>query len=389
MFLPHIDFRFRLLGGVIIMKKSFWVPFLALAGSLIFSITALAGEVNSAEQKIVDAISGTYEYDGAQYRVTDAYIAKVANYLSRDDVNMTDSEARGYIRQFNENIAVGISSGYMVKVEESGGSEEPDTETEDAIDEGDNDKDNELDTDKDKNTGNGDSSNGSNSENKESGNSGIEEDKVTSTSSTENNSTDGNTGTGSSSIAGDNTGADNGITAGDLGILTPDGNALSGFFSQAESGTETGVIEDNTIGSTTDGEIEYTVFPIDKTAMYVWDIDTLDVHAEAYKDSDVIGTLNKGDAVTITGAATTGWAQIDYNGETGYVSAVYLRTQGYMSTLEESEITNNEADSKDYSDAAPLRKSFNFGTIAIVIVIVCIIGSGIIIMWHRNKRRKR
>ena len=120
MFLPHIDFRFRLLGGVIIMKKSFWVPFLALAGSLIFSITALAGEVNSAEQKIVDAISGTYEYDGAQYRVTDAYIAKVANYLSRDDVNMTESEARGYIRQFNENIAVGISSGYMVKVDHRG-----------------------------------------------------------------------------------------------------------------------------------------------------------------------------------------------------------------------------------------------------------------------------
>ena len=106
--------------GVNIMKKGLWMLLLALAGSWLFSITALAGDINSAEQGIIDAISGIYEYNGELYKVTDGYIAQVVEYLNRDNIDMTEAQAEGYIAQFQANIATGISSGYMQKVENTG-----------------------------------------------------------------------------------------------------------------------------------------------------------------------------------------------------------------------------------------------------------------------------
>lgn len=361
------------------MKKNLRALCLVLLSSLMFSITALAGDINSGEQSVIDAISGTYEYEGAHYKVTDEYIAKVADYLSRDDIDLSETEAYSYILQFEMNIGAGIKAGYMVKVDDGSDS----------------------------------------SDNKGTGN----------------NNNDKNSGS--------NTDTNKSETD----------NPLSGYFNQSES--EDGVVEDNTLGSTMDGKIEYTVFPVDKQTMYVWGVDTLEVHAEAYKDSEVIGTLNKVDAVTIIGAATTGWAQIEYDNVVGYVSAVYLRTEGYMISIGEIAVSSDEdgadgdgadadgagsdgadadgagsgsngagadgsglngsdgadangagldgadgmdsdADAsenvKDYSDAAPVAKSLNLGLLALVIVIIFAIGVGVVIFWHKNKNgifRKR
>lgn len=360
------------------MKKSFWLPFLTLAGSLMFSITALAGNINDAEQNIISTISETYEYDGDYYKVTDAYIGRVTEYLSRDDIDMTQSEASSYIRQFQSNLSAGISGGYMEKVDNTEGSDSSSGET-------------------DKTPGNNSgNSAGDSSGSRNDGNSGDNTGSDASGEGTDNVQT-GNTGQMGSSGDGnivlpDNSGDGTAASPADTGDAASNASSFADFFSQSETGTQSGVTQDNTIGSTTDGEVEYTVFPLDRETMYVWDTDSLDVHSEAYKDSEVIGTLNKGDAVTVTGAATTGWAQIDYDGETGYVSAVYLRTQGYMAAMEENgeiDLSGEGAEVKDYSDAAPLRKSFNLGTIAIVIVLVCLIGSVGIILWHRNRNRKR
>lgn len=360
------------------MKKSFWVAVLALTGSLMFSITAFAGNINSAEQKIIDAISGTYEYDGAYYKVTDAYIAKVIEQLNRDDIDMTEFDAQSYIRQFMDNIAVGISSGYMVKVGDVGESDSSSDNT-DGNDSNSNNTGNNSNTDNNGNTGNNGNTdnNGNNTDNN---------------SNTNNNSNDNNSSTDNNGNAADN--KDNNSAAGtDTDINSGTDNPLTGFIPQLNP--ETGVIEDNTLGSTTDGEIEYTVFSIDRETMYVWDIDTLDVHTEAYKDSEIIGTLNKGDAVVILGAATTGWAQIEYEDTLGYVSAVYLRTQGYMNAMNadvSKEDTTEEEEAgavKDYSNAAPLTKSLNLAVVALVIVLVFTIGVGVVIIWHRNKIRKR
>lgn len=168
--------------------------------------------------------------------------------------------------------------------------------------------------------------------------------------------------------------------------------------SESEAGSVTegaaaGEQGDNTKGSTTDGALEYTVLPVDEETMYVYGVASLDVHAEAYKDSDILGTLAEKDAVTVTGAASTGWAQIKYNDQEGYVTAVYLRTQGYMDELEKKEQAEEEPQTeetpKDYSDAPPVTKSFNLGAMALGIVIIFLLVIGGVVIYHRNKGRNQ
>lgn len=55
-------------------------------------------------------------------------------------------------------------------------------------------------------------------------------------------------------------------------------------------------------------------------------------------DYDKIGGLNKGEQVQVTGIADTGWYQIQYNGETAYVSASYLMDEAsYQAMIAEEE----------------------------------------------------
>ena len=324
-------------------KKDLTLPF-ALLFTLIFPMTVCAGGLNGAEQGIISAISGTYAYDGAYYKVADGYISQVSSYLSQDGVDLTSEEASSYISQFYANIGTGVSSGYMVKVGEAAKPQEPiqsETETETQQEE--------------------------TSEETEA----VVEPETTEQQSVE--ETKENTSK-----------KDNSETE------------------EEETSTQSaeGEIVDNTIGSTQSGELEYTVTPM-KAIMYVWGIDELDVHKEAYKDSDIIGTLKSGEEVKITGAATTGWAQIDYNGEVGYCSAVYLRTDGFMgflqeeteesvsieeSTQAETEETSTEQ-GKDYSNAGAFSKGIKIEIVAAVVVVILLIASVGIVLWHKNKKR--
>ncbi len=324
------------------MKKKYLIPFFVLIFTFLFPVTAYAGDLNGAEQGIISAISATYEYNGAYYKVTDGYIAQVTAYLSQDGVDLSDEEASGYVSQFYANIATGISSGYMVKVGDAGGStpaNPQETEVQETT----------------------------------------EETETETETQTENQKTEEKNSKKESEIENEN------VTE-----------------SEEESSQKIEIV-DNTIGSTQSGKIDYTVTSMD-AVMYVWDIDSLDVHTEAYKDSDIIGTLYRGDKVIVTGAATTGWAQIDYNGETGYVSATYLRTEGYMKNMgieietEESEELTTEENTteesmteesgKDYSNAAPFTKAVRIEVIAAVIVVLLLIVSVGIVLLHKNKSKK-
>ena len=368
------------------MKKGFAALIFALSVMMLFPARAYAGNINGAEQKILDAVSGTYEYNGVRYKAADGYIQKVTDYLNRDDVDMTETEAEDYILQIELNIGAGVSGGYLVPADGGNGSGGTDTDT------------------------------------------GADTGKTTGTDTT------GPDGSQSPSqpAEGQTPGGEAQDT--DAASQDADGKAddrtdmenndsLEGFFNTDTDAAKTGVVEDNTIGSTTDGAVEYTVLATDEEVMYVWDTETLDVHSEAYKDSDVTGTLNKGDAVTVTGAATTGWAQIRHDGGTGYVPAVYLRTQGYMDKIkkeeeakaeEAAEKARQEAERKaeqerlraerdaaeaaggqnadtrrDYSDAAPVRRSFDLGLAALVIVLASAAGAAGAILYHRSRTGKR
>lgn len=80
--------------------------------------TVYAGEINSNEQQLVRMASGVYLYNGALYKVNDAYIGKVSEYLSRDDVDLNASQVSAYRDLFYANLANGIEGGYLVKVKD-------------------------------------------------------------------------------------------------------------------------------------------------------------------------------------------------------------------------------------------------------------------------------
>ncbi|MFG6339129.1 MAG: SH3 domain-containing protein [Lachnospiraceae bacterium] len=375
----------------------------ALLLPLLVPLTAYAGDINSAEQSILSAISEQQEYQGAYYKVTDGYRAKVEEYLSRDDIDMSRREADDYIAQFHANIGVGVSAGYMEKVGDAAGAD----------------------------PGTGD---------------GTGADNGAGTSGGTGAGTGGSGGTGTGTNTGDGAGSDDGAAAGTgtenkngtengtAGAAGTEGTGAAGTAGAAAIlGTDPegdGPVVDNTTGSTAEGPVEYVVLPMEEQTMYVQGIETLSVHEEAYKDSPVIGEVKEGEPVKVTGGASTGWAQIAYGEKTGYVSAAYLRTQGFMDRKEaekkaeeeakkaeeekaaeearkaeaakkaeeearkaeeeaaaQAEAEAEAAQAKDYSDAKPVENSINLGMIALAIVAVCIVGLGGVLFWHKKKSR--
>lgn len=368
--------------------------FAALTLPLLMPLTAYAGDINSAEQSILSAISEQQEYQGAYYKVTDGYRAKVEEYLSRDDIDMSRREADDYIAQFHANIGVGISAGYMEKVDDVEGAD----------------------------PGTGDGTGADNGTGTGSGGTGT--------------GTGGSGGNGTGTDTENGAGADNGAGTGSGGTGTgadgSGGTGAAGGSTAAILGTDPegdGPVEDNTVGSTAEGAVEYVVLPMDEQTMYVQGIETLSVHEEAYKDSPVIGEVKEGEPVKVTGGASTGWAQIAFGEKTGYVSAAYLRTQGFMDRKEAEKKAEEEAkraeeekaaeearkaeeekaaeearkaeeeaaaqaedeaeaeQAKDYSDAKPVENSINLGMIVLAIVAVCIVGLGGVLFYHKKKSR--
>lgn len=344
----------------------------AMALSLFVPVCAYAGSINGAEQGILNAISEKQEYEGAYYKVTDGYIAKVTEYLSEDGIDMGRQEANDYIAQFHANIGVGIESGYMEKVGDVANA----------------------------GTGAGD---GAGAGTEDSGDDSGEE---------------GGTAAGSDAPAGTGAGTGGGDASGT-------GAAAAGIGKDPETD---GPVVDNTAGSTAEGAVEYMVLPVDEETMYVQGIEELSVHEEAYRDSTIIGTLKEGEPVKITGGATTGWAQVAFGEKTGYVSAAYLRTQGYMDRKEAEKKAEEEArkkaeeearqaeeakkaeeearkaeeakkaeeeaaaaaeagQAKDYSDAKPVENSIDLGLAAVVIVAAVAAVLGGVLFFHNKKSR--
>lgn len=340
---------------------------------MLMPISVFAGEINSAEQRIIDAISLTYVYNGKEYRVTEDYISQVAEYLSRDDIDMTDDEVDGYLSQFYDNIAVGISAGYMMPVKKPSSGSSADKPSKD-------DEDNqEADTPQEETSGTDTSE--QEQQAPAPSPSASQAASPIATDAAQTPKTDEASGAGTK-----------GNTTAAAAETTP------ADAKPQDTADEPDALEDHTIAATTEGVVEYTVNSY-SAVMYVWDIDRLEVHKEAYKDSEVIGSYAKGEQVIITGAASTGWAQVDYSGETGYVSAVYLRTDKYMTDneVEKDEETGNYVSDKDkdgdgkkdYSNAAPLSGTVNIGTMAIIAVILIIVVCGGIVLYHKGKHKKR
>ncbi|MBE5958519.1 MAG: hypothetical protein E7254_06615 [Lachnospiraceae bacterium] len=77
-----------------------------------------AGNINSAEQSILNFASGTFEHEGVVYRATSSAIAIAKSKMLEDDVDLTQEEADNYMRQALLNIQKGIDEGYLTPVSE-------------------------------------------------------------------------------------------------------------------------------------------------------------------------------------------------------------------------------------------------------------------------------
>lgn len=93
-----------------------------------FLTPVYAGDINAAEQRIVDYYNGTVTYDGKTYYFTEEAKQKAYNKLIADDVDLTEREVDSAIRQANANLKRGIEEGYMKEVGSDDGTKEPETE---------------------------------------------------------------------------------------------------------------------------------------------------------------------------------------------------------------------------------------------------------------------
>lgn len=52
----------------------------------------------------------------------------------------------------------------------------------------------------------------------------------------------------------------------------------------------------------------------------------INVRAAANTEGEVLGTIQRGEAVTVTAVTEDGWSTVDYNGQTGYIKSEFLST---------------------------------------------------------------
>lgn len=93
--------------------------------------TACAGDINSAEQQVLDYASGTFEYEGSTYRAYPEYIAQLREHFMKDDIDMSQSEVPSLIGDIKNNVKAGIDEGYLYLVSGPGTTSEQ-TASEDA-----------------------------------------------------------------------------------------------------------------------------------------------------------------------------------------------------------------------------------------------------------------
>lgn len=83
------------------------------------TVTVKAGDINAAEQTVVDYINQTFTIDGKKYQVSEDAKSKAYAKMSEDGTDYTRAQAKAAIRQANNRIDEGVSSGYLVEVTET------------------------------------------------------------------------------------------------------------------------------------------------------------------------------------------------------------------------------------------------------------------------------
>lgn len=100
----------------------------------------------------------------------------------------------------------------------------------------------------------------------------------------------------------------------------PEVNDAAEVSTEAPSVTTDVSTEENTTEASVEVPAE-TQAPAETT---MWSTTSVNVRAEASKDSNKLGTLAQGDTVVVLGDTASEWVTVSYNGGTGYVKGSFL-----------------------------------------------------------------
>ncbi|WP_156923026.1 CpsB/CapC family capsule biosynthesis tyrosine phosphatase [Eubacterium xylanophilum] len=84
-----------------------------------------AGNINSEEERVISAASGSFEYEGVTYKAKAEYLSKLRAKLSEDKVDLDASQASEAIDNIYSNVKTGVDEGYLEPVDGEGASVKP------------------------------------------------------------------------------------------------------------------------------------------------------------------------------------------------------------------------------------------------------------------------
>lgn len=94
------------------MKHKITGLIIGLAAFALTAVNVQAGEINVNEQSVISAVSQSFSYNGATYVVKSSYIDQGKAKLAEDDVDLSASQAQGYIAQFRGSYQELVEEGY-------------------------------------------------------------------------------------------------------------------------------------------------------------------------------------------------------------------------------------------------------------------------------------
>lgn len=112
------------------MKHKITGLIIGLAAFALTAATVQAGEINANEQSVISAVSQSFSYNGATYVVKSSYIAQGKAKLAQDGVDLSASQAQGYIAQFHGSYQELVEEGYCDLVSGTPSTDSSDTEPE-------------------------------------------------------------------------------------------------------------------------------------------------------------------------------------------------------------------------------------------------------------------
>lgn len=97
-------------------KRTLPILIVLIIGMTIINTPVYAGSINGPEAWLIGQASGTFTYEGRQYKAKETYLSQLRAYLSRDDIDLTQAQANKAASLMYSNIEGGVLDGILEPV---------------------------------------------------------------------------------------------------------------------------------------------------------------------------------------------------------------------------------------------------------------------------------